>query len=190
VSHCAEVLRTASDRSGGFIAAARNPLPVSFLRQHAAVGAISYALGLGRAMLAAQASGGGAVVEAITGTLGGAIIGRGSVGLVELETRRAYDIGGITLSDGTLLRFVNEYMTAERDGERLATFPDVIATLSARTGLPVSVAQLRDGLEQEALVLRVPRDLVPLGAGVKEPSVYPEVEEMLGGVDLQSYALP
>lgn len=188
VAHCADVLRTASDRSGGFISAARNPLPVSFLREHSAVGAISYALTLGERMLAAQSLGGVAVVDAITSTLGGSIVARGRVESLRLETIGAYDVGGFRLSDGAELTFVNEYMTVERDGERVATFPDVITTLSPVTGLPLSIANLRDRRETEALVLAVDKSKVPLGAGVKEPSVYPEVEAMLGGVDLQSYA--
>ena len=44
VRHTANVLRTASEQSGGFISAARNPLPASFVAEHAAVGAISFAL--------------------------------------------------------------------------------------------------------------------------------------------------
>jgi uncharacterized protein len=73
---------------------------------------------------------------------------------------------------------VNEYMTAEVAGERLATFPDVITTLSLGDGRPVSIADIAEG--DEVAVLAVDRSQVPLGAGVKEPSVYPEVEEMLG----------
>jgi DUF917 family protein len=189
VAHCAEILRRASDRSGGFIASARNPLPVSFLKEHSAVGAISYALDLGKAMLAA-ADDADAVVEAITSTTGGEIIGRGEIERFELDTTGAYDIGRYWLKgEGVEITFVNEYMSVEREGERLATFPDVIATLSPRTGHPVSVAQIRDGLETEVLVLKVDKSKVPLGAGVKEPSVYPEVEEMLGGVELARYAL-
>ena len=53
VRHTANVLRTAAAESGGFIAAARNPLPASFVAAHAAVGAISFALELGEAILAA-----------------------------------------------------------------------------------------------------------------------------------------
>ena len=77
-------------------------------------------------------------------------------------------------------------MTAEADGERVATFPDVIATLAAGDGRPVSIADIADG--DSVVVLAVDKALVPLGAGVKEPSVYPEVEEMLGK-PLAQYAL-
>jgi uncharacterized protein len=177
VRHTAEVLRTAAVASGGFIAAARNPLPASYVREHGAVGAISFALELGEAMLVAEAAGAAAVIEAVTDSLGGRIAGRGVVHEKRLRTEGGFDIG--TLHVGELeLGFVNEYMTVESSGERLSTFPDVITTLRARDGRPVSIADISDG--DEVAVLAVDKSRVPLGAGVKEPSVYPEVEEMLG----------
>jgi uncharacterized protein len=177
VRHTANVLRTAAVASGGFIAAARNPLPASYVGEHAAVGAISFALRLGEAMLAAAPGGSHATIDAIVSTLGGRILGQGEVRAKRLRTEGGFDIGGLEVGE-LELGFVNEYMTAEASGERLATFPDVITTLSAADGRPVSIADIGEG--QEVTILAVDKSRVPLGAGVKEPSVYPEVEEMLG----------
>jgi DUF917 family protein len=177
VRHTANVLRTAAVASGGFIAAARNPLPAAYVSEHGAVGAISFALRLGEAMLAAAPGGAEATIDAIVSTLGGRIIGRGAVRAKQLQTEGGFDVGGLEV-DELELGFVNEYMTVEAAGERLATFPDVITTLSAADGRPVSIADIGEG--QEVAVLAVDKSRVPLGAGVKEPSVYPEVEEMLG----------
>ncbi len=185
VRHTAEVLRTAAVASGGFIAAARNPLSAAYVREHGAVGAISFALGLGEAILGAQPAGPQAVVEAITSTLGGRIVERGTVRHKRLRTEGGFDIGALEVAE-LELGFVNEYMTVEAAGERLATFPDVITTLSAGDGRPVSIADIRDG--DEIAVLAVDKSRVPLGAGVLEPSVYPEVEEMLQK-PLTDYAL-
>jgi DUF917 family protein len=102
-----------------------------------------------------------------------------------LRTENAFDIGTITVGE-IELGFVNEYLTAESGGERLATFPDVLTTLSLRTGRIISIADLRVG--DEVAVLHVPKAQVPLGDGVREPSVYPEVEAMLGK-PLAEYAL-
>ncbi len=186
VARTANVLRTAAVESGGFIAAARNPLPASYIRKHAAVGAISYALNLGEAMISTEKRGGEAVMRTVADTLGGRLLARGPVSGLNLKTRGGWDIGGFRLDDGIELSFVNEYMTVESGGERLATFPDLITTLSPQTGRPVSIAQLREGTE--VCVLVVGKERLPLGEGVKEPSVYPEVEAMLGK-DLQTYAL-
>jgi DUF917 family protein len=185
VASTADVLRRAADEAGGFIAAARNPLPAAYLREHAAVGAISFALRLGEAMLAAEPGGGEAVIEAIAGTLGGRVLARGPVQGKTLRYEGAFDIGGLAVGD-VALGFVNEYLTAESGGERLATFPDVLTTLSTATGRPVSIADVREG--DEVAVLHVDKARVPLGAGVRDPSVYPEVEAMLGK-PLASYAL-
>ena len=54
------------------------------------------------------------------------------------------------------------------------------------TGRIISIANLREG--DEVAVLHVPKANVPLGDGVKEPTVYPEVEAMLGK-PIAEYAL-
>jgi uncharacterized protein len=177
VRHTANVLRTAAVASGGFIAAARNPLPAAYVREHGAVGAISFALQLGEAMLAVASRGPEAVIEAITSTLDGRILGRGTARNKRLRTEGGFDVGALDVGE-LELAFVNEYMTVEADGQRLATFPDVITTLSTRGGRPVSIADVREG--DEVAVLAVDKSCVPLGGGVREASVYPEVEEMLG----------
>jgi DUF917 family protein len=185
VRRTANVLRTASDMSGGFISCARNPLPASFVAEHAAVGAISFALSLGESILAAQPDGPEAMIQATADHLGGQILERGQVRSKTLRTENAFDIG--TVAVGELeLGFVNEYLTAESGGERLATFPDVLTTMSPQTGGIISIANLREG--DEVCVLHVPKANVPLGDGVREPSVYPEVEAMLGK-PLAEYAL-
>jgi DUF917 family protein len=177
VSACANVLRAASVQSGGFISAARNPVRASYVAEHAAVGAITFALELGEAMLAAEARGPEAVLDAITQQLGGEIIARGVVRGRRLRTEGAFDIG--ELSVGELdLGFVNEYLSADASGERLATFPDALTTLSASTGRPVSIADIRDG--DEIAVLFVEHERIPLGASVLDRALYPEVEAMLG----------
>jgi DUF917 family protein len=185
VRHTANVLRTASDQSGGFISCARNPLPASFVAAHAAVGAISFALDLGEAILEAEAQGPARMIEVTAEHLGGRILATGPVRAKSLRTENAFDIGTVELGE-LELGFVNEYLTAEVAGERLATFPDVLTTLSVQTGRIISIANLREG--DEVAVLHVPKANVPLGDGVREPSVYPEVEAMLGK-PLADYAL-
>ena len=176
------VLRRAADMAGGFIASCRNPVKASYVREHAAVGGISKALALGEAILAAESRGGSAVVDAITKTAEGAIIGSGKVSANSLKyTSEAYDIGVVEVGSGAgrrLLHVMNEYMAVE-DGEggRLATYPDVITTLDPE-GRPVSAGSLKIGME--VLILHVPKERLPLSSSVKDPSVYPVVEKALG----------
>lgn len=184
------VLRTASDMSGGFIASCRNPVPASYVRAHAALGGISLALRLGEAILDAEGRGGETVIDTICRTTGGTILAEGRIAKkAVVYTSEAFDVGTITIGEGTALRtlhVMNEYMAVDGpDGERLATFPDVITTLDAK-GEPLSVGQLAEGMEIK--VLHVPNTLIPLGAGVTDPSVYPPVEKAMG-IEIARYAL-
>jgi uncharacterized protein len=184
------VLRTASDMSGGFIASCRNPLRASYVRQNAALGGISLALTLGEAIIEADKKGGHAIIDAIVKTTGGTIIGEGHVTEKSVVyTKEAFDVGTITLGSGdsaVTLHVMNEYMAVDgADGKRLATFPDIIATLSPE-GEPMSVGQLEVGMP--VFLLHVPKTIIPLSSSVKDPSVYPVVEKALG-ISIADYAL-
>ncbi len=104
-------------------------------------------------------------------------------------TREAFDIGTVTIGEGTsarTLHVMNEYMAVDDpEGRRLATFPDVITTLDP-TGEPLSVGQLEVGMD--VFVLHIDKRTIPLGAGVLDPSVYPPVEKAMG-IEIMKYAL-
>ena len=184
------VLRTASDMSGGFIASCRNPLRASYVRGNAALGGISLALKLGEAIIDADARGGHAVIDAIVKATGGAIIAEGEVSAKSVVyTKEAFDVGTITVGRGdraVTLHVMNEYMAVDdAGGKRLATFPDIISTLSPE-GEPMSVGQLEIGMP--VFLLHVPKTIIPLSSSVKDPSVYPIVEKALG-ISIADYAL-
>jgi uncharacterized protein len=184
------VIRTAADMAGGFIASCRNPVPASYVKQHAALGGISIALALGEAILAAEPKGGTAVIDAICRQTRGEIIGQGKVTRKAVQyTREAFDVGTIRIGDGAkavVLHVMNEYMAVDGDdGTRLAGFPDVITTLD-RDGVPISVGEIEQGLE--LLVLRIAKNVIPLSSSASDPSVYPVVEKTLG-INLTDYAL-
>jgi DUF917 family protein len=188
------VLRTASDMSGGFIASCRNPLRASYVRGNAALGGISLALTLGEAIIRADSQGGEtrghAIIDAIVKTTGGSIIGEGEVTAKSVVyTKEAFDVGTITIGRGdkaVTLHVMNEYMAVDdASGHRLATFPDIISTLSPN-GEPMSVGQLEVGMP--VFLLHVPKTIIPLSSSVKDPSVYPIVEKALG-ISIADYAL-
>lgn len=175
------ILRTASDMSGGFIASCRNPVRASYVRTHAALGGISRALALGEAIVKAEPKGVTAVIDAICATTEGVILVEGVITAIDVVyTKEAFDIGSILIGSGSATRtlhVMNEYMAVEdNEGQRLATFPDVITTLDAQ-GEPLSVGQLRVGMPVK--VLHVPHSRLPLSAGVLDPSVYPPVEKAM-----------
>ena len=187
VTRTSHILREASVQSGGFIASARNPIPASYVRRHAALGAVSLAIGLGEAMIAAEPEGGAAVVDAITRTLKGRILGTGKIGDMQLETRGSYDHARFVVAadpDPLTVYVLNEHMAVDGGGRRLSTFPDMIALLSTQTGQPIAVEHTKIG--QEVAVLAVDRSVLPLASGVTDPQVYPEVEALMG-IELARY---
>ncbi|MGU3626018.1 DUF917 domain-containing protein [Comamonas sp. C24C] len=184
------ILRKASDMSGGFIASCRNPIRASYVRQHAALGGISRALALGEAIIAAQGKGGTAIVDAICKQTGGSIIGSGKVTANTLRyTDEAFDVGVIEIGEGARKRRIhvmNEHMAVEdADGQRIATYPDVITTLDT-DGNPVSAGEVREGTE--ILIFHVGKSLIPLSSSISDPAVYPPVERALG-INISNYAL-
>lgn len=184
------ILRTAADMSGGFIASARNPLPASYVARNAALGGISMALELGHAILAAEPKGPAAVIDAIVDRTGGTLLIEDEITAMDVRyTSEAFDIGTVTLGRGDralTLHVMNEYMAVDdAGGHRIASFPDVITTLSTAAE-PLSVGELKVG--QRVHLLRVAKDVIPLGAGVLDPAVYPPVERAMG-IELAKYAL-
>ena len=184
------ILRKAADMSGGFIASCRNPVRASYVKKNAALGGISRALELGNAILGAEANGGEAVIDAICKTTSGTILGKGKVIRKAVTyTEAAFDIGTITIDCGQrnlVLHVMNEYMAIEDgDGQRLATFPDVITTLGS-DGRPVSVGHIREGVELS--VFHIAKKHLPLSSSVKDPAVYPVCEAALG-IPIAKYAL-
>jgi len=184
------ILRKAADMAGGFIASCRNPVRAAYVRQHAALGGISRALELGHAIMAAEARGPDAIIEAICRTTSGRILGAGSVTRKAVAyTDAAFDIGTITIrcaGRDLVLHVMNEYMAiADDEGARLATFPDVITTLDA-DARPISAGHIREGMRLS--VFHIDKAHLPLSSSVKDPAVYPYVEAALG-IPIARYAL-
>ncbi len=171
-----DVLRDVCQRAGGFIAAARHPVEASYVKEHAALGAVSYALSLGAAMRGAK--GGEGVIEAALEATGGRVVARGPVSEVEpLRTAGGFDHGALAV-DGHVVRYLNEYMTIDQHDERISTYPDVIATLSLEDGRPVSIAEMTPGREVALLV--VDQSLIPLSSSTSDRFALEEVEQMMG----------
>jgi DUF917 family protein len=184
------ILRTAAHMSGGFIASCRNPLPASYVKSHAALGGISIALALGAAIRDAEPGGGAAVKSAICEAAGGRILATGRVLHKRVAyTPEAFDIGTIALDTGALepmtLHVMNEYMAVTIGDQRLASYPDLIATLDPQ-GRPVSVGSVEQGAE--LAILHIDKARLPLSSSVSDPAVYEIVERALG-MEMAHYAI-
>lgn len=182
LERAAALVRQASVQAGGMVAVARNPVSVSYAREHAAVGALRQVLAVGRAMLEAQGRGPMAMVEAACEVLGGEVLDKGRVTDVRLETAGGFDVGRVVVQPGVgpalELDFWNEYAVCERQGERLATFPDLLVTFDLSSGLPLSSAEIAVG--REVAVVWVPRQRLILGAGMRDPDLMRPLEQAIG----------
>lgn len=176
-----DVLRDVSVRAGGFIAAARNPVEAAWVKQHAAIGAVTLALDLGKAMRGAESSGAQAIIDVTCKQTGGTILAAGPARVKNpMRTEGGFD-HGIFEVGGLTLRYLNEYMTVDRGSERLATYPDVITTLSTKTGRPATISEIREG--DPLAVFHIDRSRIPLSSSVQDRIALEEVERIMG-VDL------
>ena len=120
------------------------------------------------------------MIAAVASAVGGQIACQGIVTRLQLDTEGGYDIGLVVLEGDRAaeLTFWNEFMTLEMDGNRQATFPELITLLSLETGLPVSSAELTEG--HQVAVLTAPQESLILGKGVLLPETLAEAEKAIG----------
>jgi DUF917 family protein len=168
------VMRQAAVINGGLIYAARGPLTAGFIRENGAAGA----------MLAA---GGADRVRATVEFLGGELLVDGEVMQNTVAYGGGFDLGQMTVrgkNGEAVLGVYNEFMTADFEGKRVATFPDMIGTLDPQTGEVVSISESKPGSRVAVTIAH--RSKFPVGKGALDPAVFPEVEKAMG-VDIQSY---
>lgn len=181
VSTCDDVLRDISVRSGGFIASARNAVELDWVRRNAAIGSISLALGLGRSMSAVAGSTpkpGRAVTEAVLEKLTGRVVDAGPLRFeTDLETRGGWDRGVFGIGEHAV-SYLNEYMSIDSAGERVATYPDTIAILNRASGQPLAVKDAVEGLD--VVLIAADAASLPVSTSAIDPVGLAECEEIMG----------
>jgi DUF917 family protein len=151
-NHWAERLSRSLTIDMGCVAkTALYPLSGHQLTQAMISGTISLAEELGRLIRQTRATHGDPIA-AILRRLGGYHLFDGTINDVERRTETGFATGeariegtgpntGSTLS----IRFQNEHLVAVRDGEIIASVPDLIIVLDAETGGPITTEELRYG---------------------------------------------
>lgn len=184
---CASLMRQAAVQAGGVVAVARDPLPASFLKRNAACGSLTQAIGLGKAYLKGLEQDPRSAIEAVRDYLGADVVYEGAVTSVDIETRGGFDIGTVQIDSGTCqITFWNEYMTLDVNGERRATFPDLIMTFD-QDGQPLISAGVRPG--QRLTVARAGKDRLRLGTGLRDRRCYDDAERATGK-EIIRYSFP
>ena len=175
------LVRDAAVKAGGLVAVARNPVPAHIVKGDGAPGAIAMAIKVGKVLLQNKDFGATTAVGKVLHGLGGKFLIKGRVEGLRLKTLGGLDLGEVQVRAGRqnyALTFWNEYMTLESEGERIATFPDLIMTFDARTSMPLISAQVKEG--DEILVISVPSRNLILGAGMRDAEILRQVERAIG----------
>lgn len=141
-------------------------------------GTMSLAQHLGEAVLAARASGTDAA-EAAAALGNGRVLFRGKIVDVERRTVQGFARGRLRMSafgdpdDMLEIVFQNENLVAWRNGEVVATVPDLICILGHDDGEPIGTESLRYGLRAAVLGLPAPRELKsPAALAVVGPAAF------------------
>jgi DUF917 family protein len=179
------IMRAASVQNGGSIAASRGPFSIALVREGGAPGAMSLAVKLGHAML--KAPEGRAKAQAAADVLSGEIIAEGPVVSNNVRYEAGFDLGTVVVADKrgqVTLHIYNEYMAADRDGQRIFTFPDMMGSFDRTNGDVIAISEMPVG--REVIIVGASRKGYAIGASARDPGVFPEVEEKIG-VPLAKY---
>jgi DUF917 family protein len=145
--------------TGGWAVLALPPLPASLIPERCVVGGLARAARLGYTALTHPPA---ADPAGFAAALGGRLLAAGRVLEVGRHGHRGrFGRGTVTVvdtEDSAVVRLEaeNEYLLALRDGEPVATCPDLICVLDRRTGVPLAVDEVRLGDEVSVLVLPGP----------------------------------
>lgn len=176
------MVREAAVQAGGLVAVARNPIKGEYVKENGAVGAITQAIELG-ALIGRYRENPYTLSEKIISYFGeGKMVDQVKVLEKSLKTEGGFDVGRVVAKghkDSYEITFWNEFMTLESlSGERIATFPDLIALLELKDSTPLTSAQIEEGME--ALLLVIPKERLLLGSGVKDPEILKGIEKIIG----------
>lgn len=129
-------------------------------------------------MIEIQEEGAVKISETICDYLKGEIVTIGKIEKIFLESKGGFDVGKVIIEGNYEITFWNEYMTLEKEGERIATFPDIIMTIDASNGEPLSSAKINKG--QNIIIIRTDRNNLKLGAGMRFPELFKPCEDAVG----------
>ena len=177
ITHCSKLVRAAAVEAGGLVAVVRNPVSAKFLQENSAVGGLTHALETGRIYAEGLERSVEYAVGAVAEYLGGQVLAHGCVEDYQLRSEGGFDVGTVRVC-GYEMSFWNEYMTVDGpDGQRVATFPDLIMTFDAKTGRPTPTSDLAPG--QEIYLIRTSFRNLKLSAPMFDKELLAEVEGII-----------
>ncbi len=174
-----KIIRNSAVAAGGFVTVLRNPVSAGYVKEQAAVGAIEAAIKIG-GILRADENNIQKTISDLMNCIGLEVLCEGVLTDVILNSRGGFDVGECVIKSKDSIynvSIMNEYMTAEKNGVRIATFPDLIAIFDKKTALPVISAEVVGGTE--VVLAKIPSDRLILGSSMSDIELFKEVEPTL-----------
>lgn len=181
INKVAKVVRNAADAAGGLVAVARNPITIKHLKDNGAIEALTKAIELGKIFNNSDLED---RIDKICEFLSANIITEGAVKNYNIETEGGFDLGSLDINNVNLT-FWNEYMTAEKSNERIFTFPDLLMTFDAKTKMPVTSAEIKNG--QEIILIGTSKENLSLASPMFEEDLLKEVGVIINKEMLECY---
>jgi DUF917 family protein len=167
--------------SGVPLAVARNPLPASYVKRHAAAGGLKYAADVGKIVLNEINHGLPRLLERLSKWLGGRILSEGRVDSASLTETKGFTVGHIRIQeqDGneSSVSVCNEYLAFQSKGVVLAAFPDLITLFDFDSALPLASPEVKPG--KRVAAFGVPRARLKLASTMNDVALLRPLERLL-----------
>lgn len=138
------------------------PITVGDLKEAAVLDTVTYAETIGRAIRESHEQHNDPIEAVLTVTRGFQLF-QGRIVDVQRRIEKGWALGEVVIAgvdeyDGSqmIVQFQNEHLVAMRDGEVLASVPDLIAILDSERGTPITTEELRYGFR--VTVIAMPSD--------------------------------
>lgn len=175
------LVRQGAAEAGGLVTVLRNPVKAEFLYDNAAIGGLKQAIDIGNVYIQHEGNGEKILAE-LKKIIPFEVIASGTVKQYDINIQGGFDVGQIVITADNAqsdfnLTFWNEYMTLECKEQRIATFPDLIATLDKETGKVLSSAEIKE--KDNVVVVKVPKEYLKLGKGMFDQNLFKQAEDVI-----------
>jgi len=182
ISSASKVVTAASIEAGGFVTVLRNPVDIGYVRKNAAIGAVEKTIEIGKVILEQHAENTYGMLKELNKICSIEQVAEGIIEHFKLNTEEGLDLGVVRIkSDEKIfeISIYNEYITLEeKEGKRIATFPDLISLIDKKSGLPVISAELQVGME--VIICINLREHMILGSSMYDNNAITNVEKVIG----------
>lgn len=185
LDRASRMVRQAAVEAGGLVTVLRNPVDAGYVKEHAAIGSLAMAIEVGKIL--DEAADTDEAVEKLSAFYELSLVAKGSVVECHLTIEGGFDHGYIVIDDGDRqfkVTFWNEFMSVEVEGERLATFPDLIGLLEATSKKVLTSAMVKEG--DQVCLYKIPKARLILGSGMKSRDQIRLVEKVLN-IEMEKY---